>query len=164
MKLIQIYLRNPRIKRALNRKPGDKGFSLIELVVVVAVLAILAAIAVPAYMGMQEQAADAAARTNLKNAYKECAYQMARGIANNGNPVSTTNIATYDFPQDDGFYNYTDTNSGAAIGNCVTVGGTAALPTYTAATLTASKIQGTGTGTTLTIELDDGSRGGTGTW
>ena len=116
MSLLQAYLQNPRTKRALTLKPGEKGFSLIELVVVVAVLAILSAIAVPAYLGMQEQAADAAARTNLKNAYKECAYQQARGIAADGNPISSTNPATYDFPQDDQFYTYTDSaaNDGSA--------------------------------------------------
>ena len=80
MSLLKAYLHSRNTQRVLNRKPGDKGFSLIELVVVVAVLAILAAIAVPAFLGMQEQAADAAARSNLKNAYKECAYQQARAL------------------------------------------------------------------------------------
>ena len=101
MSLLQAYIRNPRTQRALSLKPGDKGFSLIELVVVVAVLAILAAIAVPSYMGMNEQAADAAVETNLKNAYKECAYQLARQAYNQGK--SYPNFA---FPGDDGYYTY----------------------------------------------------------
>ena len=42
MNILQAYLQNPRTQRALALKPGEKGFSLIELVVV-AVLAILAA-------------------------------------------------------------------------------------------------------------------------
>ena len=102
MSLLQAYLRNPRTQRALTLKPGEQGFSLIELVVVVAVLAILAAIAVPSYMGMNEQAADAAVETNLKNAYKECAYQLARQANNGGR--SYPNFA---FPGDDGYYTYT---------------------------------------------------------
>jgi len=38
MSLLQAYLQNPRTRRTLSRKPGEKGFSLIELVVVIAVL------------------------------------------------------------------------------------------------------------------------------
>ena len=117
MSLLQAYLRTPRAQRALSRKPGDKGFSLIELVVVVAVLAILAAIAVPSYMGMNEQAADAALETNLKNAYKECAYQLARQANNGGR--SYPNFA---FPGDDGYYTYSsnaaDKNSDAGVHSC----------------------------------------------
>ena len=101
MSLLQAYLRTPRAQRALSLKPGDKGFSLIELVVVVAVLAILAAIAVPAFMGMNEQAADSAMEANRKNAYKECAYQLARQQNNRG-----YDYPNFAFPGDDGFYEY----------------------------------------------------------
>ena len=151
MSILQAYLRNPRTRRALTLKPGEKGFSLIELVVVVAVLAILSAIAVPAYLGMQEQAADAAAGTNLKNAYKECAYQSARGIAADGQAISATNPATFDFPQDDQFFAYTQNG---IVGNCTRVVNNAT----TANVVTATKGQGSGQGT-LTINLLDGTRG-----
>ena len=157
MNILQAYLQNPRTQRALALKPGEKGFSLIELVVVVAVLAILSAIAVPAYLGMQEQAADAAARTNLKNAYKECAYQSARGIAADGNAITNNNPATFDFPQDDQFFAYSQT--GNTNGNCTRVVNNAA----TAAVLTGTKGQGSNQGT-LTINLLDGTRGGSITW
>ncbi len=81
MSLLQAYLRSPRTQRILNRKPKDKGFSLIELVVVVAVLAILAAIAIPAFNGLRQDAAKAGAKSNLAQIAKECAYQIARGQA-----------------------------------------------------------------------------------
>jgi prepilin-type N-terminal cleavage/methylation domain-containing protein len=117
MSLLKAYLRNPRTQRALSLKPGDKGFSLIELVVVVAVLAILAAIAVPSYMGMNEQAADAALETNLKNAYKECAYQLARQANNGGR-----NYPNFAFPGNDGYYTYksdaADKSSEAGVHSC----------------------------------------------
>jgi len=101
MSLLKAYLTKPSTQRVLNRKPGDKGFSLIELVVVVAVLAILAAIAVPAFMGMSESAADAAVDTNLKNAYKECTYQVQRGKFNRGK-----DFPNFEKPGDDAYYKY----------------------------------------------------------
>ena len=55
MSLLQAYLRNPKTQRVLSRKPGHKGFSLIELVVVVAVLAILSAIAIPSFTSINKK-------------------------------------------------------------------------------------------------------------
>ena len=54
MSLLQAYLRNPRTQRVLSRKPGEKGFSLIELVVVIAVLAVLIVIALPNFQGVTD--------------------------------------------------------------------------------------------------------------
>ena len=76
MSLLQAYLQSPKARRVLSRKPGEKGFSLIELVVVVAVLAILAAIAIPSFTSISEEARVAGAKSALANLAKECAVKL----------------------------------------------------------------------------------------
>ena len=79
MSLLQAYLRNPKTQRALSKKPGQEGFSLIELVIVVAVLAVLAVIAIPAFDNIASDGRTAAGKTALANAVKECSVSRARG-------------------------------------------------------------------------------------
>ena len=80
MNLLQAYLQNPRTKRALSHKPGEKGFSLIELVVVIAVLAVLIVIALPNFQGVTDDAAASAGKKYLVDAFTECSIAGARGL------------------------------------------------------------------------------------
>ena len=78
MTLLQAYLQSPKARRALSKRPGDKGFSLIELVVVVAILAILAAVALPNFLGVSKDGQIAAAKNTLATIAKECAVKETR--------------------------------------------------------------------------------------
>tara|TARA_B100001093_G_C26257004_1_gene771077 strand:- start:88 stop:576 length:489 start_codon:yes stop_codon:yes gene_type:complete len=77
MSLLTAYLTKSSTQRVLNRKPGEKGFSLIELVVVVAVLAILAAIAIPSFTSINDKAKASGAANTIAQIAKECAVKDA---------------------------------------------------------------------------------------
>jgi len=79
MTLLQAYLSNPRTRLVLGKKPGQAGFSLIELVVVIAVLAVLTAIALPNFLGVSDDAASRAGQQATVTAFKECQVFKARG-------------------------------------------------------------------------------------
>ena len=75
--LFNSYLNKNRTKEILNLRPGDEGFSLVELVVVIAVLAILSAVAIPAFQGVQARAKVSAVKNGLTNGIKECIVSAA---------------------------------------------------------------------------------------
>ena len=81
MTLLSSYLSKERVKKVLSLKPGQEGFSLIELVVVVAVLAVLSAIAIPNFQSMTQKARAAAASNTVPTIAKECAVKYANGEA-----------------------------------------------------------------------------------
>ena len=95
MSPLQAYLNSPKARRALSKKPGEEGFSLIELVVVVAVLAVLSAIAIPSFTNISSKARATAAANTLATVAKECAAKIAdAGIGAN---------ATFNVPNMDGY-------------------------------------------------------------
>lgn len=81
MTLVEIFIKNKRVQKTLSTKPGEEGFSLIELVVVIAVLAILSAVAIPAFNGVQANARASAVKNGLVNGIKECVILQSDGRA-----------------------------------------------------------------------------------
>ena len=81
MSALEAYISNKKVQKVLSTKPGQKGFSLIELVVVVAVLAALSAIAIPNFVNMSEKARAIAAANTVATVAKECAVKIAEDAA-----------------------------------------------------------------------------------
>ena len=79
MTILENYLKSKKVKKALTTKPGEEGFSLVELVVVIAVLAILSAVAIPAFTNVQANARASAVQNGMVNGLKECAVRDAEG-------------------------------------------------------------------------------------
>ena len=101
------YLNSKKVREVLSKRPGDEGFSLIELVVVIAVLAILGAVAIPSFTRVMEWAETMIAMYNLNNAYKECYTNLSLSNESNKNSITYTipsNTSRFQYPDsgDDG--------------------------------------------------------------
>ena len=118
MTLLQNFLKSKKVQQTLTTKPGEEGFSLVELVVVIAVLAILSAVAIPAFVGVQANARASAVKNGLANGVKECVIRAS-------DDQTITHTAVNSFPG-----NYTGYSVGQASGQ----GNTCYAATATAST------------------------------
>ena len=59
------------------RKSGQKGFTLIELMIVIAIIGILAAIAIPQFVSYRQKGYNTQAKGELKSLYTACQAYFA---------------------------------------------------------------------------------------
>ena len=77
------------------RKEGQKGFTLIELMIVIAIIGILAAIAIPQFVSYRQKGYNTQAKGELKSFYTACQAYFADNPGASGDCTAANVVATF---------------------------------------------------------------------